>query len=383
MATTTLPSPLIPAPAQDVAQVLTQRNESYAQLVWRRFRRSKAAIAGGLIVITLAILAIFADFFAPYPLDQVEMSNAFIPPSRVRFWDEEGNFHLRPFVYNQVVTIDPKTFAPTWEEDTTQPYPIRFFVRTWEYKLFGLIPMNWHLFDVDEGGSIYLLGTDKLGRDLWTKSCEAGRISLSMSLFGTIISVVIGSIVGVLSGYYGGQTDNLVQRFVEFVSAFPQLPLWMSLAAIIPRTWDSFYIFIIMSLIFAMLSWTVLAREVRGKVLAYRQTDFVLAAKEMGASDRRIMFVHLLPSTISHIIVVLTLSIPGIILAEAFLSYLGIGIQTPMVSWGLLMRDAQTLRTLGQTPWSMSPVLFITAAVLGFNFLGDGLRDAADPYAIV
>jgi len=380
MTVTTLdPQPVAVSPMES----LIERNESYLQLVWRRFRKSKPAIVGGLLVLILAMLALFAEFFAPYPLDKIEMSNALIPPTPIRFWDEAGNFHWRPFVYNQVVTINMKTFEPTWEEDTTQMFPIKFFAQGWSYKFLGIFPMNRHLFSVDEGAPIFLLGTDKLGRDLWSKSCEAGRISLTMSIFGTIISVVIGSLVGVISGYYGGIVDNAIQRFVEFISAFPQLPLWMALAAVIPRTWDSFRIFIIMSLIFALLSWTVLAREVRGKVMAFRQTDFILAAKEMGASDWRIMFVHLLPNTLSHIIVILTLSIPGIILAEAFLSFLGIGIQVPMVSWGLLMRDAQTLRTLGETPWSMSPVVFIILAVLGFNFLGDGLRDAADPYAIV
>ena len=211
----------------------------------------------------------------------------------------------------------------------------------------------------------------------------AGRISLTMSVFGAIISVFIGAVVGVYSGYRGGWFDNVTQRFVEFITAFPQLALWLSLAAIIPRTWDSFRVFIIMAFIFALLSWTTLAREVRGKVLSLRETDFVLAAKEMGASDRRIVFLHLLPNTLSHIIVVLTLTIPGIILAEAFLSFLGIGIQRPLISWGLLMQDAQNLRTLGQTPWIMAPAVFIIAAVLGFNLLGDGLRDAADPYSIL
>jgi peptide/nickel transport system permease protein len=198
-----------------------------------------------------------------------------------------------------------------------------------------------------------------------------------------VISVMIGAAVGVFSGYYGGWFDNLTQRFVEFISAFPQLALWLSLAAIVPRTWDSFRIFIIMSFIFALLSWTTLSREVRGKTLSLRETDFVMAAKEMGASDFRIMFLHLLPNTLSHIIVVLTLTIPDIILAEAFLSFLGIGIQRPLISWGLLMQDAQNLRTLGETPWVMTPSIFIILAVLGFNLLGDGLRDAADPYSVV
>ena len=228
-----------------------------------------------------------------------------------------------------------------------------------------------------------MLGTDQFGSDLWSKSCEAGRISLSMSLFGTLISVVIGSLVGVFSGYYGGWIDNLTQRFVEFITAFPQLALWLSLVAIVPRTWDPFRIFLIISVIFALLSWTTLAREVRSKVLALRQTDFVLAAKEMGASDWRIMFVHLLPNCLSHIIVVLTLTIPGIILAEAFLSFLGLGIQRPYISWGLLMQDAQKLDTLSVRQWIISPAAFIIMSVLGFNLLGDGLRDAADPYSIV
>lgn len=360
---------------------LTQHHESYAQLVWRRFRRSKAAIVGGLLVLTLSVMAIFAEFFSPNPLNEVIMSNAFIPPSKIHFIDAEGKFHLRPFTYEQVVELDLKTFEPNWTEDEANPIPLRFFVQSWPYKMLGLFPMRLHLFGVAGDKKIYLLGTDKLGRDLWGKACEAGRISLTMSIFGTLVSVVIGSLVGVASGYYGGQIDNIMQRAVEFVTAFPQLPLWMSLAAIIPRNWDSFTIFIIMSLIFALLSWTTLAREVRGKVLAFRQTDFILAAREMGASDNRIMFVHLLPNSLSHIIVVLTLTIPGIILAEAFLSFLGIGIQEPLVSWGFLMKNAQGLQTLGENTWIMSPIIHIVLAVLGFNLLGDGLRDAADPYS--
>jgi peptide/nickel transport system permease protein len=355
--------------------------ESYFQLIWRRFRKSKIAILGGLMVIALSLLAVFADFFSPNPLRELNMEASFTPPTRIHFVDSEGNFHLRPFVYTQVVTIDMTTFAPTWEEDTSVMYPIQFFPKGWEYEILGLIPANRHLFGVEAPGRIYLLGTDRIGRDLWGKSCEAGRISLSMALFGTLISVAIGSVVGISSGYYGGRTDTIMQRGVEFVNAFPQLPLWMALAAIIPRTWDSLKIFIIMSIIFAMLSWTTLAREVRGKVLSYRESDFVLAAKEMGASDSRIIFRHLYPNMLSHIIVVLTLTIPGIILAEAFLSFLGIGIQEPLTSWGLLMRQAQTIDVLGEYTWMMTPVLFIITAVLGFNFLGDGLRDAADPYA--
>ena len=360
-----------------------EQHESYFQLVWQRFRKSRPAIAGGLMVLSLIILAIFSEFFAPVDPTDANLRDSFIPPNRVRLIDHEGNFHLRPFVYNLVVTIDPKTYEPLWEEDPAQLYEIYFFVESWEWMILGLIPTRYHLFGVGEGGKIHLLGTEKQGRDLWGRACSAGRISLSLSLFATFVSIAVGAVVGIISGYYGGVIDNVIQGFVEFVASFPQLPLWLALAAIIPRTWDSLQVFIIMVVIFSLLSWTLLAREVRGKVLAFRQTDFIMAAKEMGASDSRIIFLHLLPNSISHIIVVLTLTIPQIILAEAFLSFLGIGIQEPLVSWGFLMRDAQNLQTLGTHTWIMTPVIFIIVAVLGFNFLGDGLRDAADPYSIV
>ncbi|NOZ26729.1 MAG: ABC transporter permease [Chloroflexi bacterium] len=360
-----------------------EQHESYFQLVWMRFKKSKAAIAGGLMILVLTILAIFADFFAPTDPGELNMQASFTPPQRIHFIDAEGKFHLRPFTYLQVIELDPETFQPKWTEDTSRRYHLQFFVQSWEYKLFGIIPTRWHLFGVEEGGTLYLLGTDKMGRDLWGRSCRAGRVSLSLSLFATFVSIAVGSVLGVVSGYYGGWIDTLLQRFVEFVNSFPQLPLWMALTAVIPRTWSSLTIFFMMSIIFALLSWTILAREVRGKVMAFRETDFILAAKEMGASDLRIIFRHLYPNSLSHIIVVLTLMIPQIILAEAFLSFLGLGIQEPLVSWGFLMKNAQNLQTLGTHPWIMSPVIFIIIAVLGFNFLGDGLRDAADPYSIM
>jgi peptide/nickel transport system permease protein len=367
-----------PAGTQLIAE--EQAHESYAQLVWRRFRRSPVSIVGALMVITLIMLAIFADFFSPTSISQIDLKSSFIPPQRIRFVDHEGNFHLRPFVYNYVYTLD-SAFRPIWQEDTAKRYDINFFVQGSEYKILGLFPSKLHLFGVEEGGTIYLLGTDKLGRDLWGKACEAGRISLSMSLFATIISIAFGSVLGVTSGYYGGWIDNALQRFTEFVAAFPNLPLWMALAALVPKTADSFTVFVGMACIFALLSWTTLAREVRGKVLSLRETDFILAAKEMGASDARIIFRHLYPNTLSHVLVILTLTVPGVILAESFLSFLGIGITEPLISWGLMMRNTQDIQSLGQNSWILAPIAFIVAAVLGFNFLGDGLRDAADPYA--
>ncbi|MBX3084406.1 MAG: ABC transporter permease [Anaerolineae bacterium] len=368
--------------AVDPSLMTSDENESYGQLVWRRFRRSTVSIVGALMVLTLVILAIFADFFTPTTLSGVDLKHTFIPPQQIHFGnDADGNFHLGPFVYNMEYTLDPKTFQVHWVEDTKKAYDIHFFVQGSEYELFGFIPMNLHFFGVEDGGTVYILGTDKLGRDLWGKACEAGRISLTMSMFGTIISVVIGSVLGVVSGYYGGWVDNVLQRFTEFVTAFPNLPLWMALAALVPKTADSFTVFVVMACIFALLSWTTLAREVRGKVLSLRETDFILAAKEMGASDARIVFRHLYPNVLSHVIVILTLTIPGIILAESFLSFLGIGITEPLISWGLMMRNTQDIQTLGQNSWILAPIAFMIAAVLGFNFLGDGLRDAADPYA--
>jgi peptide/nickel transport system permease protein len=373
--------PTLSQSAVSESAVETEENESYFDLVWRRFRSSPVSIIGALMVLMLVILAVFADFFSPTSISSIDLQAAFIPPQRVHFFDTEGKFHLRPFVYNYVYTLDPVTFQVKWAEDQTKAYEIKFLVQGPAYKLFGLIPSKLHLYGVEEGGTIYILGTDKIGRDLWGKTCEAGRISLSMSLFGTVISVLFGSVLGVASGYYGGWVDNVLQRFTEFVAAFPNLPLWMALAALVPKTADSFTVFVAMAFIFALLSWTTLAREVRGKVLSLRETDFILAAKEMGASDARIIFLHLYPNTLSHIIVILTLTIPGVILAESFLSFLGIGITEPLISWGLLMRNTQDIQTLGQNAWILSPIVFIVTAVLGFNFLGDGLRDAADPYA--
>jgi peptide/nickel transport system permease protein len=356
-------------------------NESYFQLVSRRFMRSRISIIGGLIVILLSILSIFAEFFSPNNIHGDNLKDAFIPPNQVRFLDKEGNFSLRPFVYGLKLELNPATFQANWAEDTSKKYAINFFVRSWEYETMFGVKSDLHLIGVEEGGRLYMLGTDKLGRDVFGKAAQAGRISLSLGLFATFITIAIGSVIGVTSGFYGGRTDDVIQRFVEFVSAFPGLPLLMSLAALVPKTADSLTVFAIMASILALLSWTTLAREVRGKVLALRNTDFVLAAKEMGASNARIIFRHLFPNTLSHIIVVLTLSIPGVILSESFLSFLGIGIQEPLISWGLMMRNAQNLQTLSQQQWIMTPALFMILAVLGFNFLGDGLRDAADPYA--
>ena len=375
------PGKAAPAPVGQLYISKDITNESYFQLVWRRFRRSPASIVGGAMVLVLIGLSLFAEFFATKDIYHSDLNSAYMPPMQMHFIDIKGNFHLNPFVYKMTNTLDPQTFQVYWVEDTTQIYYLKFFVHSWKYEILGLIHSDLHLIGAEKDGYFYMMGTDGLGRDLWGKACQAGRVSLSMSLFGTIISILVGSVLGIASGYYGGFTDNALQRFTEFINAFPQLPLWMALAAVVPKQADALTIFIIMSCIFALLSWTTLAREVRGKVLSLRETDFIMAAKEMGASNARIIFRHLYPNCLSHIIVITTLTVPSIILAESFLSFLGIGIREPLTSWGLLMNKAQNIQTLGQQLWILSPVAFIVIAVLGFNFLGDGLRDAADPYA--
>lgn len=376
MATTTLGRGIAPAQSDE-------RRESYSALVWRKFRKNPIAIVGGITIVMLVFMAIFADFLSPTDPVTPNMQFAYTRPQQLYLISSDGQFHLRPFTFTFKQVLDPATFLPSWEPDLTNPYPIRFFVQGYEYKFLGLFKSRLHLYGVDEGGTVFLLGTDKFGRDLLGRICMGGRISLSLSIFATLIIIAVGATVGIVSGYYGGWVDNIIQRFIEFLQSFPALPLWMALAAVIPITWNQTLIFITMSAIFALLGWTQLARQIRGAVLALRETDFILAAKEMGASDRRIIFRHLLPNCLSHIIVVMTLTIPSIILSESFLSFLGIGIQEPLVSWGTMMREAQSLQTLGSNPWLMWPALFIILAVVGFNFIGDGLRDAVDPYSIV
>ncbi len=365
-----------------IEEELEESSDAYLQLVWQRFSRSRAAIVGGLMVVMLIVLAIFPEFFSPYNLYESSLGDSYTPPTQIRFVDLDGNFSPRPFVYKQELEIDPVTYQARPKIDPDNRYNVQFFARSWEYELFGLIKTDLHLFGLDtDDVRLHLLGTDRFGRDLWGRICLAGRVSLSLSILAALIAIVVGSSVGVISGYYGGAIDNVMQRFVEVVMSFPELPLWMALVAVIPKTWSGEQRFLMMVFIFPFLRWAVLAREVRGKVLSLRETDFILAAKEQGASDLRIIFKHLYPNTLSHVIVVLTLMIPQIILAEAFLSFLGIGIQEPLTSWGFLMKSAQSLETLGQNTWILTPVIFIVVAVLGLNFLGDGLRDAADPYS--
>ncbi len=357
-----------------------KKSFSQGQLIWRRFRRHKLGMIGTAAVVLLILVSIFAPFFSPYDYTEPEFRKAYTPPQRLRIRDAEGSL-TRPFVYGLTQEFDEVTWERVYVEDETQPYTIRFFTRSWEYNILGSWTTDIHLFGVDEGGSIYLMGTDHLGRDMLSRIIFGSRVSLFIGITGALVSATLGSFMGGLSGYFSGTVDMLVQRLVEMLQLFPQLPLMMALSAAIPSTWPPMGVFLGVVFVLAAVQWTWLAREVRGKVLSYREEDFVLATKTAGASDLYVIIFHILPNCLSHIIVVLTLTIPNLILAESALSFLGLGIQPPMVSWGVLLSNATNLQTIGDNPWIMLPGVIILLTILALNFLGDGLRDAADPYS--
>lgn len=349
-------------------------------LIWQKFRRHKLALLGSGILIFMYILAIFAPFFAPYGPNQKFNDYLYTPPTGIHFVDTQGRFTIRPFVYGMTKEMDMNTLETIYRPDTAQKYYLRFFSRGYEYSFFGLFNTNIHLFTVNDPGRIFLFGTDGLGQDMFSRTIYAGRISLSIGLVGIALSFVFGCLIGGISGYYGGHVDMIVQRLIEFLISIPTLPLWMGLSAALPRTWTQIQIYFAITIILALAGWTGLARVVRGKIISTRNETFVKAAELAGASEARIIFRHLLPSFASYLIVNVTLSIPGMILGETALSYLGLGLRPPVVSWGVLLSAAQNVRTVALYPWMMAPVAFVVLVVLAFNFVGDGLRDAADPY---
>lgn len=352
------------------------------RLMWRRFLRSRMAVGGGIVLLIMYTMIIFAPFFAPY--DHVFTNEDYVAraPQIPQFIDAEGNFHLRPFVYGTTTTLDTENLDWVHEDDLEQVYPIHFIVEGNEYELFGLIPSNLHFYGVEEPGTVYLLGTDRSGRDMVSRIIFGGRVSLTVGLIGVALTIILGSVLGTVSGYFGGVTDTIMQRIVELLMSFPDIALWAALAAALPAGITATTRFFFISIILSLIGWTGLARQVRAKVLAYREMDFASAAKAAGASHARIIMIHMLPNALSHIIVVATLAIPGMILAETALSFLGLGILPPAVSWGTLLQDAQTVSVVVKKPWLMLPGLFVIIAVLCFNFVGDGLRDAADPFSL-
>ncbi len=351
-------------------------------LIWRRFLRNRLAVASVIVLGILYVLVIFADFFTPY--DHLLVNEDFVlrPPQRLRWVDPEGNFRWRPFVYGTKTVLDTENLIWVHEDDPTQIYPVYFFVRGRPYKILGLFETDIHLYGVEEPGTIFLLGTDRLGRDMVARILFGGRVSLSVGLVGVTLTIILGSILGTISGYFGGIVDMVMQRVVELLMSFPDVALWAALAAVLPPDWSTVKRFLAISVILSLIGWTSLARQVRAKVLAYREMDYTAAALAAGASHTRIILVHMLPNALSHIIVVATLAIPGMILAETALSFLGLGILPPAVSWGTLLQDAQTVSVVVKHPWIMIPGAFVILAVLCYNFIGDGIRDAVDPYAI-
>jgi len=348
------------------------------QLIWRKFIKHKLAILGSIILAIFYIVGIFCEFFSPYEVGHRYPKYVYCPPQRIHFFDKEG-FHFRPFVYGFKRGMDPKSFRRIYTKDKTKKYLVYFFTRGDEYKLWNLFKTDIHFFGVKEG-IMFLLGTDKLGRDLFSRNIHAARISLSIGLIGVAFSFVLGSILGGVSGYYGRGADMVIQRIIEFLMSIPTIPLWMALSASLPPEWSSIKVYLGITIILSLKGWTGLARVVRGKLLELREEDFALAAKVAGASDGRIITRHLLPSFLSYLIVSMTLAVPAMILGETSLSFLGLGIRPPAVSWGTLLFQAQNVRTVNMHPWLLFPGLFVIVVVLSFNFLGDGLRDAADPY---
>lgn len=366
-------------------QVAVDYDESFYvasqwKLIWRKFRQHKLAVFGTTIVILFYVFAIFADFFSPHDFQQRYARFSQAPPQTVHFVDEDGVFHLQPFVYGLTQELDMDTLQRNYSEDTSVRYPIRLFSRGYRYSFFGLFETDIHLFTVEEPGVVFLFGTDEFGRDLLSRNFHASRISLSLGFFGVAINFVLGCLIGGVSGYYGGMVDLIIQRIIEFIISIPQLPLWIALAAAFPPEWTSVQVYFGITVVLATVGWTGLARVVRGKLLELREADFVMAARISNTSDFQIIVKHLLPSFASFLIVALSLSVPGMILAETGLSYLGIGIRPPAVSWGVLLQDAQDIRSLSHAPWLLIPGVFVIVIVLCFNFIGDGLRDAADPY---
>lgn len=352
-------------------------------LVWQKFRRHKLGVAGGIVVILAYLVAAIPEFLAPVTLEAYNPAYSYAPPQPLHMGRDDGKgWTFGPHVNAYKSEIDYNSGRRTFVEDETQPIYLGLFVEGESYNLLGFIPTNRHLFGpVIEGQPVFLFGADRLGRDILSRTIYGTRISMTIGLIGVALSLVFGILIGGISGLFGGVIDNVIQRFIEFIQSVPAIPLWIGLAAAIPASVPPLQVYFLITIILSVLGWTSLARVVRGRFLAMRNEDFVKAARLDGCGPVRIIFRHMLPSFLSHIIATVSLAIPGMILAETALSYLGIGLRTPIVSWGVLLQEAQNVRTIASAPWLLLPGAAVVIAVLALNFLGDGLRDAADPYA--
>lgn len=370
-------------PVAPVTPVIEKEDRSFYatqwQLIWWKFRKHKLAVISSVLLILLYLSAIFASFVAPYnPVTRFDGQQQ-QPPTVLR-WFHNGSFY-GPHIYGTKRKADPKTFKFIFVPDETKPIAIKMFVKNEPYKLLGFIQSDIHLFGTGKGNPpVFVFGTDRLGRDLFSRSFHAAQLSLSIPFVGIILTFILGLSLGGVSGYFGGIVDEIVQRIIDFIQSVPTIPLWISLAAALPREWSTEKTFLAITVILSIVGWTGLARVTRGKLLQLREEDYTLAAQCAGASQGRIIFRHLLPGFTSHIIVSLTNAVPAAILGETALSFIGLGMQPPAISWGVLLQDAQNLVAIAQQPWLLIPSLFVIATGLLFSFVGDGLRDAADPY---
>lgn len=351
------------------------------KLVWWRFKKHRLAVICAGIVGIIVIVGLFPDFFSLQDPQLTGGAQSFIPVQRLYFFSEDG---FSPFVYGVEGARNSKTLRMEWQIDESKRLPVRFFAQGYPYKIFGLIPTDIHLLGAatPEGvGNIHLLGTDRLGRDQWSRLMHGTRVSLSIGLVAVVMSIFLGILLGGISGYFGGIIDLIIQRLIELLQSLPPIPIWMALTASLPKEWTVQQVYFAITVILSLIGWTTLGREVRGRFLSLREEDFVVAARLAGCSEWRVIFRHLVPTMTSHIIAVSTLAIPAMIINETFLSFLGLGLRPPAISWGVLLQEAQNLQSIALAPWLLLPGLAVIITVLSLNILGDGLRDAADPYS--
>lgn len=348
------------------------------RLMWWKLLRHRVAVLSGIILLCMYGSTLITEVLAPYNLHTRHVDSIYAPPQRLHLF-HDGDF-IGPFVYGHEYRLNMDNLKREYTPNRTNIQPLRFFCRGDDYEFWGVVDASWHLICPAADGTLFLLGTDRLGRDMLSRILYGARISLTIGLIGIAISFALGIVIGGIAGYYGGLTDTIIQRFIEILRSFPELPLWMALSAIMPVNWSPLLIFFGITVILAVLDWTGLARAVRSKLLALREEDYCTAARLMGAPPKRIIGRHLLPGFLSHLIASASLSIPGMILGETALSFLGLGLRPPITSWGVLLNEAQNINVVALYPWLMLPVVPVIVVILAFNFFGDGLRDAADPY---